>query len=175
MAKTYRDVSELRPGAREACEAFLKECQAAGLDVFLTETYRSQERQDELYAQGRTKPGKVVTWTKRSKHTERCAWDVSFKSTGYDELGKFYDAGRIADALGIEWGGNWKTPDRPHFQYEKGVFIMPTALKEADELAQKALEKGIITDKALWVEYMTGKKQLTPGNLRALFTKVLNR
>ena len=173
MAKTYRDVSELRSGAREACEAFLKECQAKGLDIFLTETYRSQERQNELYSQGRTTKGKVVTWTKRSKHTERCAWDVSFKSTGYDELGKFYDAGRIANYLGIEWGGNWKKADRPHFQYEKGTFVMPNALKEADDLAQKAMEKGIITDKALWTDYMTGKKTLTPGNLRALFAKVL--
>lgn len=173
MAKTYRGVSDLRPGAREACEAFLKVCQDAGLDIFLTETYRSKERQEELYAQGRTKPGIVVTWTLRSMHMERCAWDISFKSTGYDELGKFYDAGRIADALGIEWGGNWKTPDRPHFQYEKGVFVMPTALVEAEQLAKKAKEKGIITDEALWIDYMTGKKQLTPGNLRALFAKVL--
>ncbi len=172
MAKTYRDVSELRAGAKEACECFLKECMVAGLDIFLTETYRSKERQEELYAQGRTKPGKVVTWTLQSKHIERCAWDISFKSTGYNDLGKFYDAGRIADELGIEWGGNWKKADRPHFQYEKGTFTLPTARVEAEQLAEWALQNGVITDKALWVKYMTGGAALTPGNLRAFFTKI---
>ncbi|MBO4548521.1 MAG: M15 family metallopeptidase, partial [Abditibacteriota bacterium] len=162
----------LRPGAREACECFLKECQASGLDIFITETYRSQERQNELYAQGRTKPGKVVTWTTSSNHTGRQAWDVSFKSTGYDELSKFYMAGEIAESLGITWGGSWKKQDLPHFEYKEDKF-MPTARIEAEQLADAALKAGIITDRALWIRYMTGEAALTPGNLRALFAKVL--
>lgn len=175
MAKVYREVSELRSGAKEACECFLSECKAAGLDAFLTETYRSQERQNELYAQGRTKPGKVVTWTTRSKHTERCAWDISFKSTGYNDLGKFYDAGRIADRLGIEWGGNWKKPDRPHFQYEKREFTMPKDKQEAAELAEWAAGEKIISDKPLWTAYLSGEKVLSASNLRAMFQKLRNR
>lgn len=172
MAKTYRDVSELRSGARQACEAHIQACKAAGLDIFITETYRSQERQNELYAQGRTKPGKVVTWTMSSNHTGRQAWDVSFKSTGYNELSKFYMAGEIAESLGITWGGSWKKQDLPHFEYKEDKF-MPTARIEAEQLADAALKAGIITDRALWIRYMTGEAALTPGNLRALFQKVL--
>lgn len=175
MAKTYRDVSELRPGAREACDAHISACKAAGLDIFITETYRSQERQNELYAQGRTRPGKVVTWTLSSNHTGRQAWDVSFRSTGYNELSKFYRAGEIAESLGITWGGNWKKQDLPHFEYKGSKFTMPTARIEAEQLADAAVRAGIITDKELWIRYMTGDAALTPGNLRALFAKVLKR
>jgi peptidoglycan L-alanyl-D-glutamate endopeptidase CwlK len=175
MAKTYREISELREGARSACKAFLSACESAGLDVFITETYRSQARQDELYAQGRTAPGQIVTWTRTSNHTGRQAWDISFRSTGYSDRSKFERAGKIGQALGIEWGGSWKKKDLPHYQYTKEVFTMPTARIEAEQLAEQAEHAGIITDKALWVKYMTGEAILTPGNLRALFAKVLGK
>lgn len=47
-----------------------------GYEVRVTETFRSQARQDELYAQGRTTPGPTVTWTKNSNHTRGRAADV---------------------------------------------------------------------------------------------------
>lgn len=37
-------------------------------DFFVNEGVRTMARQKELYAQGRTKPGKVVTWTLNSNH-----------------------------------------------------------------------------------------------------------
>ena len=40
------------------------------------ETHRSQARQLDLYAQGRTEPGPIVTWTQHSAHTEGRAVDV---------------------------------------------------------------------------------------------------
>ncbi len=48
----------------------------AGLDVTVVETVRSQDRQDTLFAQGRTTPGDVVTWTQDSAHTRGQAADV---------------------------------------------------------------------------------------------------
>lgn len=47
-----------------------------GHDVTIVETARSQARQDHLYAQGRTTPGNVVTWTTDSAHTHGEAIDV---------------------------------------------------------------------------------------------------
>lgn len=38
------------------------------VDFKVIEGVRTPARQKELYAQGRTKPGKVVTWTLNSKH-----------------------------------------------------------------------------------------------------------
>lgn len=37
-------------------------------DFSILEGVRTPERQKELYAQGRTKPGQIVTWTLKSNH-----------------------------------------------------------------------------------------------------------
>ena len=116
-----RDINELLPVAQRACRLFLSECEKEGLPVLITETYRSQARQNELYAQGRTKPGKVVTWTKNSRHTSRLAWDIckNVKGAEYSDTSFFKKCGAIAKKLGITWGGDWKTPDMPHFEVTK--------------------------------------------------------
>lgn len=59
---TCRDLAELLPAAQTACRLPLQECFKAGIkSIFITETYRSQDRQNYLYAQGRTRPGQIVT------------------------------------------------------------------------------------------------------------------
>ena len=118
MSQIIKDISALTPKAHEACKLFLAECENQGLKVRITETYRSQERQNELYAQGRTKAGQIVTWTKKSRHTSRRAWDIcqNVKGQEYSDNSFFKNCGIIAKGLGITWGGDWKTPDRPHFE-----------------------------------------------------------
>lgn len=113
-----RDIAALLPVAQRACRLFLSECEKEGLPVLITETYRSQERQRELYAQGRTAPGRVVTWTLNSRHTSRLAWDICKNKKGeeYSDTSFFKACGRVAKRLGITWGGDWKTPDMPHFE-----------------------------------------------------------
>lgn len=112
------DISELTPAAQRACRMFLAECEASGLRVKITETYRSQERQNQLYEQGRTRPGKIVTWTKNSRHTSRRAWDIckNVKGEEYSDSTFFKRCGAIAKSLGITWGGTWKQADTPHFE-----------------------------------------------------------
>lgn len=119
--KACRDISALSPVAQRACRAFLRECEKEGLSVLITETYRSQVRQDYLYAQGRTRAGKVVTWTRNSRHTGRMAWDIckNVKGQEYADAAFFAKCGAIAKRLGITWGGTWDTPDKPHFEVTK--------------------------------------------------------
>ena len=76
VTETCRDISALTDKAQEACRLFLAECQKCALKVRITETYRSQERQNYLYEQGRTCAGKVVTSTKNSRHKSRRARDI---------------------------------------------------------------------------------------------------
>ena len=118
---TCRNINELAPVAQKACRLFLQECEEAGLNVLITETYRSSERQDYLYEQGRTRPGKVVTWTRDSRHESRMAWDIckNIKGQEYSDTAFFAKCGAIAKKLGITWGGTWKTPDQPHFEVTK--------------------------------------------------------
>lgn len=119
--KACRDISALSPVAQRACRAFLRKCEKEGLPVLITETYRSQARQDYLYAQGRTRAGKIVTWTRNSRHTGRMAWDIckNVKGQEYADAAFFAKCGAIAKRLGITWGGTWDTPDKPHFEVTK--------------------------------------------------------
>nr|DAH16023.1 MAG TPA: L-Ala-D-Glu peptidase-like protein [Caudoviricetes sp.] len=116
MSKTCREINELTPTAQRACRLFLKKCEEAGLNIFITETYRSQERQNELYAQGRTEPGKIVTWTLNSRHTSRRAWDIAVNGPVLYDMSVIRKAGEIGKQLGITWGGIWSPPDYAHFE-----------------------------------------------------------
>ena len=55
-----------------------------GYKVEVVETYRSQARQNSLFAQGRTEPGQVVTWTRASNHTAGRAADLVIDGS-YDD------------------------------------------------------------------------------------------
>lgn len=118
VTSTCRDISALTQKAQKACNLFMAECKKQGLNVLITETYRSQERQNYLYAQGRTRSGKVVTWTKNSRHTSRRAWDIckNIKGQEYSDSSFFKKCGAIAKQFNITWGGDWTTPDTPHFE-----------------------------------------------------------
>ncbi len=134
-----RDINELTPAAKRACMRFLERCEERGLKVRITETYRSQERQNYLYEQGRTRKGKVVTWTKNSRHTSRRAWDIcqNVKGKEYADSGFFKACGQIAKELGITWGGTWKQADTPHFEIDTNW----TESKEDNAMTQQEREK----------------------------------
>lgn len=113
-----RKIEDLVPELQEKFVDFKSGMRDAGIDFIVTCTYRSQDEQNRLYAQGRTVSGKKVTWTLNSKHTERKAFDIAVIKDGKISWSlKEYDKpGQIGETAGLEWGGRWKTPDRPHFQ-----------------------------------------------------------
>ena len=73
-----RSLDDLIPPARARVQAFLDAAKKEGVDLLVTSTYRDNASQDALYAQGRTKPGRIVTNAKagQSWHNYRCAVDV---------------------------------------------------------------------------------------------------
>lgn len=132
IMQTCRDLSELTSSAQTACQLLFQECYKAGIDfVFITETYRSQARQNYLYEQGRTRPGQVVTWTRNSNHTSRRAWDIAVAPPRnlYD-ISTLSKVGAIAKKLGITWGGYWPASryDAPHFEIST-TWKMPVGYK----------------------------------------------
>jgi uncharacterized protein YcbK (DUF882 family) len=73
-----------------------------GLDVKVAETYRSQTRQDALFAQGRDTAGPVVTWTQNSKHTQGRAVDLVMSGGSSADVAAGYKAlPRIANEEGL--------------------------------------------------------------------------
>lgn len=120
-----RDITLLHPEVQAIIPKFLQECKNQGLIVKITDTLRSKQEQDELYAQGRTKPGKIVTWVKYpySNHNWGMAFDIcrnDGKGAYYDADGWFKKVGQIGKTFGLIWGGDWKdSPDKPHFELTK--------------------------------------------------------
>lgn len=125
-----RALSDLTPQTRQRAQQFLDKCKSEGLDILIYCTYRSGEEQNELYAQGRTKPGSVVTNARagESIHNHRGAFDfvplVAGKPAWKDS--KLYlKAGIIAESVGLEWAGRWKGSLREtaHCQYTGGLTL----------------------------------------------------
>lgn len=106
-------------------------------------TLRTNAEQNELYAQGRTKPGKVVTNAKggQSYHNyglaidivlirdmdgngsyETASWDTNLDADG-DGQPDWMEVVAIFKRHGWEWGGDWKFSDKPHFQKTFGMSI----------------------------------------------------
>jgi len=112
--------NKVQPQLAKLGRELLRRLAAEGLTFKVTSGNRTQAEQDALYAQGRTKPGKVVTWTRRSRHIGGRAIDLTlFSGKNPDWESKHYDrAGVIGEELGLVWGGRCKrgTTDRPHFE-----------------------------------------------------------
>ena len=119
-----RDISLLRPDVEANCRKWLERCKAAGLNVLITNTVRDKEYQEYLYAQGRTRPGSIVTNGRTPTFhadTAGLAFDFCKNVNGheYDDTEFFKKAARIAKEMGFSWGGDWKSfPDMPHIQWD---------------------------------------------------------
>jgi peptidoglycan L-alanyl-D-glutamate endopeptidase CwlK len=73
-----RKVEDLHPHVAKLCRQFISECKKQlGVEILITSTYRNMESQAALYAMGRTKPGRIVTYAKpgQSWHNFRLAFD----------------------------------------------------------------------------------------------------
>ncbi|MEO8562940.1 MAG: hypothetical protein ABI601_12735, partial [bacterium] len=71
-----------------------------GRDVSVVEGVRSQQRQEQLFAQGRTTSGSVVTWTHHSLHTAGRAADVTIDG-GYEDAAGFALLRQVAEEEGL--------------------------------------------------------------------------
>lgn len=132
-----RKIEDLHPALQPICREFLRRCESAGLDILITCTYRSASEQDELYAQGRSKPGRIVTKAKGGKSSHNAtkidgtpaslAFDVVplvyGKPTWDEKHPHWQEAGRIGMELGLNWYGRPGAPFRefPHFELKAGV------------------------------------------------------
>ncbi|WP_051304036.1 M15 family metallopeptidase [Calidithermus chliarophilus] len=90
---------------------------------FLTQTYRSCADQNAAYAQGRTRPGPVVTNARAGESLHNyypaLAFDVAFQDGqgGFSCAECFNKFAGIAKFYGLAWGGDWTgLVDRPHFE-----------------------------------------------------------
>ena len=126
-----RDLKDLHPDIREKAEKFLHICSKMGINLLITCTYRSNSEQADLYAKGRTAPGKIVTYALPGESNHNFV-DASGKpaAKAFDVVplvaGKpVWNAsdpvwkviGGIGTSLGLKWAGEWKRfKEYPHFE-----------------------------------------------------------
>lgn len=136
--RTLENMDGLNRKARVKLEAFLGAAEQAmakhGVRVEVLSGTRTWAAQSALYAQGRSKPGPIVTNAKAgsSWHQYGLAIDLGlFRGGVYlDEAepklaAKLYaELGKIAAGMDIEWAGTWRSfPEGPHFQWTAGLTL----------------------------------------------------
>lgn len=115
-------LTKVHPRLAKGVTALIEALAAQGHTVEVVQGLRTFEEQDALFAQGRTKPGQVVTQARggQSNHNYGLAVDlcpfVDGKPQWNDNPG-FLRIGAEAAKQGLQWGGDWKKfIDKPHVQ-----------------------------------------------------------
>lgn len=133
-AVVFRSLELLAPLFREAVNAALGACHAAGIDAMVYETYRTNELQRMYYAKGRTTPGPIVTRAADNRHSWHgfglAADVIDAKKQWSQPLSWWQEMGAIFKAHGCAWGGDWHDRDLPHVQWG----LMPPSPTDEDRL-----------------------------------------
>jgi len=140
LVPTVTNGKGLLPLVERQAYRLLVEMDKLGLPIRITEGYRTHERQSELYAQGRSARGQVVTNAKagESYHNWGCAIDIYFLNEGYKATNlQWKTLASVAEDLGFEWGGSesWEKAgivDKPHLQLTLGYTIQEFQKKLID-------------------------------------------
>ncbi len=134
-----QSLDKLVPELKQKAQQFLQKCKEAGLNVQIYYTFRTKEEQQALYMQGRDtlenvnkarkqaglapisqSENKIVTQTKDSAHMYGVAFDFAPVKDGkfqWNDTQQFTKAGKIAESLGLVWGGSWTSfKDMPHVE-----------------------------------------------------------
>lgn len=130
--------SELHPVVERNKNILLEQAAVINIDVVITDETRSIDEQNELYAQGRSTGGDIVTNARggESYHNYGLAIDYALMldngeitwNTQYDGNNNgesdWLEVAELAKDLGFEWGGDWESfPDYPHLQMDFGLSI----------------------------------------------------
>ena len=110
-----RGIQYLHPRMMGLANKLVLECDKKGLKIKITDTWRTKSEQDKIPS---------VNTQVKYPHSYHC-WGIAFdicRNDGrgiYDDSdGFFAKVGKIANSIGLDWGGNLWTDfvDKPHFQ-----------------------------------------------------------
>lgn len=157
--KIINDINKLSKRFRERFDPRRLEVKTKYPNAHIFETLRTKERQDWLYAQWRTRPGEIVTWTKTSNHFGGDAVDVVFldKKWNPQRAWPYDDLIEMAKKYGIR---NLKPKETCHFEYDPKFIPIKEIIMEfyKNTYATENPKGGkIITDPAGAIQRITKK------------------
>jgi hypothetical protein len=124
------DPSLLEPTTRKLVGSIVSAAQQMGIEVMIYETYRSQDRQRELFNNGATKLRVVGV------HHYGLACDIVRVVAGEPcWKGDFSFLGQLAHSSGLVWGGDWGAPDIKHNFIDSVHVQRCTVAREGDLFA----------------------------------------
>ncbi|CAH0345809.1 M15 family metallopeptidase [Bacillus sp. CECT 9360] len=129
----------LHPVVAEKRDILVRRTSETGIPILITAGFRLSEEQDELYEQGRSQPGNIVTNAKggESLHNFGLAidfallnkkgeaiWDMEYDGNANGKP-DWDEVVAIAKEEGFEWGGDFmgQFKDYPHFQMDFGLSL----------------------------------------------------
>ncbi|MEK4849750.1 M15 family metallopeptidase [Paenibacillus sp. FSL H7-0756] len=159
LNKSAARLSGLHPAVLAAATVLIERSYVSGIPILITQGLRTMAEQDALYAQGRTKPGAVVTNARGgySYHNYGLAvdfalllpngssvsWDMS-RDGNQNGTRDWMEVVQHAKAIGFEWGGDWTSfKDYPHLQMRFGLSLaeLRTGKKPAAAAVEAVVER----------------------------------
>lgn len=157
LGKDAPTPTELNPIVNDRKNILIQKSADKKIKIVITEGIRSFKKQNELFQQGRTTKGKIVTNTKagESYHNYGLAfdyalldsrgniiWDTTYDGNGNGES-DWFEVADIGKKLGFDWGGDWVSfKDYPHLQMTFGISIamLKDGYRINDEVVKEDLE-----------------------------------
>jgi len=140
-SRSEGNIVTLHPLVRPYARALVEKSAKQGIIIKVTSGLRTYEEQAELYKKFKA-GGPVAAPPGKSNHNFGLAFDITiFKGSADPEKAKtpvwespaYKAVGALGTDLGLEWGGNWKRVDEPHFQLRLGWALK---MSESDMLAE---------------------------------------
>ena len=158
--KTIERIALLHPKVvSEVYLIYLEICDSVAskhVRIRFSDTLRTFSKQDELYEQGRTKPGSIITWVKgggsfhnyglaidivllldkdKNGTFESVSWDTNL-DTDKDQIADWKECVKIFEHYGWRWGlinSKGERYDLPHFQKSFGFTTKELNNKPKDD------------------------------------------
>lgn len=159
LNKSAARLSGLHPAVLAAATTLIERSYAGGVPILITQGLRTIVEQDALYAQGRTRPGAIVTNARGgySYHNYGLAvdfalllpngssvsWDMN-RDGNQNGTRDWLEVVQHAKAIGFEWGGDWTSfKDYPHLQMSFGLSLaeLRTGKKPAAAAVEAVVER----------------------------------
>lgn len=114
----------LHPAVKDTFQKFIEDSEnSLNVTLRIVQGLRTFAEQDAIYAQGRTIPGKIVTFAKggQTYHCYGCAIDILHILNGNADWDFDYHKLLPFMPIGMSWGGNFSNlKDMDHFEITFG-------------------------------------------------------
>ncbi|UTI39875.1 peptidoglycan-binding protein [Niallia sp. RD1] len=172
--KAIKRMGAVKPIVKEKVLDIIEQAYNEGIYVLITDGYRSYAEQDALYAQGRTKPGKIVTNAKGGQSNHNFGIAVDFCLTNKEGTAAYWTVNAqwkrvaaIAKSMGFEWGGDWTSfKDNPHLEYTGKITVTPDTKVDSEVVTTPSKPSGGNSNIKAYQKFLNGYAS------KAKFTKL---